>query len=189
MSERNSRKAGNPRRNLSKTRSATVSSTAKITRHSKRGSSDGGTEADAATFLPGDKATNPMHGGRWASGSRSQAWELRRFGVVRVTGGPHDVFLDFDLRRVPRLYPVWRLCRLVGVRPVWIETFRTRKGWHVWIRLRERLTAGERVAFQACAGSDVRREELNLMRVVSIRRRDPGPFWRERWNILFERKL
>lgn len=130
-----------------------------------------------------------MHGGRWASGSHIQRWELRRFGVVRVVGKSRDVFLDFDDRRVPRLYPVWRLCRLVGVTPVFVETFRTRKGWHLWIRLRESLTNAERVAFQACAGSDVRREELNLMRVVAIRRRDPGPYWRQRWNLLFDHKL
>jgi hypothetical protein len=106
-----------------------------------------------------------------------------------VVGKSRDVFLDFDDRRVPRLYPVWRLCRLVGVTPVFVETFRTRKGWHLWIRLRESLTNAERVAFQACAGSDVRREELNLMRVVAIRRRDPGPYWRQRWNLLFDHKL
>jgi len=180
-------------------RSNTGSNTGTITRRSKRASSDGKTPRAAKGKTAGGKGTSPTRGRLSAVGSNThqlmlsrpdQAWEVRRIGVIRTVGGPHDVFLDFDLGAVvPRLHPIWRLCRLVGLRPVWIESFRTRKGWHVWIRLRERLTPAERVAFQACAGSDPRREELNLMRVVAIRRNDPGPYWRERWNLLFERKL
>lgn len=97
--------------------------------------------------------------------------------------------MDFDRVRVPQLRPLWILCRKVAVTPVYIESYRTRKGWHVWIRIRESLTAAERVAFQACAGSDPRREELNLMRVLAIRRHRIGRPWSERWNLLFATKL
>ena len=180
----NSRKGSTWPRRSSKIASNIASRTATITRPSPRGSSVG-----ATTIKRGAREDRATRGRLSADGSNLQRWELQRFGVVRQIGGSHDVFLDFDTRRVPRLYPLWRLARLVGVCPVFIETFRTRKGWHVWIRLRETLTNAERVAFQACAGSDPRREELNLMRVIAIRRHDPGPFWRQRWNLLFERKI
>jgi hypothetical protein len=97
--------------------------------------------------------------------------------------------LDYDFRRVPRVRPLWAVCRIVGVRPLTIRTDRTRRGWHVLIVLAERLCPAEIVALQAIMGSDDRREALNLMRVIAIRKRPPAPFWRDRWNILFERKL
>jgi len=188
-SKLDSRVARKSRPVSSTTRSNTGSNTAKITRASKRKSFGGKTPRAEVVFPAGAKAINRTPGPRWRSGSDSREWKLYRFGVVRVVGGKRDIFLDFDHHRIPRLYPLWRLCRLVGVVPVFIESFRTRKGWHVWIKLRESLTNAERVAFQACAGSDVRREELNLMRVVAIRRSDPGSFWRNRWNLLFTFKL
>lgn len=97
--------------------------------------------------------------------------------------------LDFDFRRVPRLSSIWAVCRIVGLRPIWIRTDRTRKGWHVVIRLRQSLSNAEIVAAQAIMGSDNRREALNLMRAIAIRQRDPGPTFRDRWNLLYENKL
>ncbi len=81
------------------------------------------------------------------------------------------------------------MLRKLGLRPAFIEYFRTRKGWHVWIRLRRGLDRGERVALQALLGSDPRREELNLMRVIGIRRNGIRGEWSERWNLLFRHKL
>lgn len=68
---------------------------------------------------------------------------------------------------------------------------RTRRGWHVLIKLRERLLPSELVALQSCLGSDGRREALNLMRALAIRKECDGvtPYWKKRWNILFSGKL
>jgi hypothetical protein len=79
--------------------------------------------------------------------------------------------------------------RTIGLRPMWLRTDRTRRGWHVIIRLTRSLRPAETVAVQALLGSDSRRESLNLMRAISVQRRDPGPFWRRRWNLLFSYKL
>ena len=57
------------------------------------------------------------------------------------------------------------------------------------IRLTRALAPAETVAVQALLGSDSRREALNLMRAMSVSRRDPGAFWRRRWNLLFSYKL
>jgi hypothetical protein len=90
---------------------------------------------------------------------------------------------------VPRLRPIWLVLRKLDLRPRWIETFRTRKGWHVWIKLTRAISRGARVALQAVLGSDPRREELNLMRVIAIERHDIRGTWAERWNLLFAHKL
>lgn len=87
--------------------------------------------------------------------------------------------------------PIWAVCRIAGLRPLWIESRRTRKGWHLRIRFRERYSESELVAFQACCGSDARREALNLMRVLAVRRSEGriGPFWTARVNLLYGEKI
>lgn len=107
------------------------------------------------------------------------------------------VYLDFDFprpdRRSPSLRPIFTVLRMVGLRPSrqTIALERTRHGWHVIIQLSERLKPAEIVALQACLGSDRRREALNLMRALALRKRCNGvtPYWRKRWNILFGGKL
>lgn len=96
-------------------------------------------------------------------------------------------YIDVDTIRAPALRPYYAVCRIVGVRPLWIAYERTRRGWHVVIQFgsRDRFTPAELVAFQACCGSDIRRESLNLMRVCAIRRGRLPAFWRKRWNLLF----
>jgi hypothetical protein len=84
---------------------------------------------------------------------------------------------------------MFAVLRTIGLRPVWVRTDRTRRGWHVRIRLTRRLLPAETVALQALLGSDDRRECLNLMRVMSLARQDPGPYFRRRWNLLFKEKL
>lgn len=98
--------------------------------------------------------------------------------------------LDYDTRAVPRLQRIWAICRIVGLRPSTIRTDKTARGWHVLVWLDKRLTSGELAAFQALCQSDWKREALNLMRIVSIRRaRIRDGFWASRWNILFSEKL
>jgi hypothetical protein len=99
-------------------------------------------------------------------------------------------YLDMDQLVHPKLFTIWSVCRIIGVQPVWIESTRTRRGWHLRVYLDDRLTPAELVAFQAVCGSDRRREMLNLMRVLAIRRTPiRSRFWRARWNLLFAHKL
>lgn len=115
---------------------------------------------------------------------------IRKFGVVASRVNLTRAYLDFDRRRVPRLRPIWSVCRIVGLRPIWIESRRTRRGWHVVIQLNDRLQPAELVALQAVLRSDPRRETLNLCRVLGMRRSPVvSAFWRSRWNLLYERKL
>lgn len=115
---------------------------------------------------------------------------LRKFGVVAERVNLTRAYLDFDRRRTPRLRPIWSVCRIVGLRPLWIEHRRTRRGWHVIVQLNDRLQPAELVALQAVMRSDPRRETLNLCRVLGMRRSPiRSAFWRKRWNLLYERKL
>ena len=117
-------------------------------------------------------------------------------GLVRKTVDPRELLCDFDFphdryrqRRGPRLGPLWVTLRTCQLRPQHVEYRRTRKGWHVVIRVRHALEPAEQVAVQAVLGSDRRREGLNLMRVLCMRRMGADRFWRIRWNLLFARKL
>ena len=77
------------------------------------------------------------------------------------------------------------------MRPLWIEDRKTKRGWHRRVHFRERYEPAELVCFQACVGSDGRREALNLMRVLALRKGGTriGSFWRSRWNVLYSEKL
>lgn len=100
------------------------------------------------------------------------------------------VYIDVDRAACPRVVDLYAIFRVIHVRPVWICFRRTRRGWHAIVRLRDRLQSAEIIALQACCGSDPRRETLNLMRVLSIRRAPiRNRFWRRRWNLLYQGKL
>lgn len=115
---------------------------------------------------------------------------LGRWGIIDAKAKPNRAYLDFDLARpVPRCYPVFSTLRTIGLRAHWICYTRTRKGWHLDIDLSCKLVPGETIALQAILGSDARRETLNLMRVIAMRRFRTSKFWRERWNILYSGKL
>jgi hypothetical protein len=77
----------------------------------------------------------------------------------------------------------------VGIRPLWIRTDRTRRGWHLIARIGMSLAPSEIVALQAILGSDDRRETLNLMRAIGLRLHRLPRYWRNRYNLLFDRKL
>lgn len=125
----------------------------------------------------------------------SQANQLRDFqfnevGVIDHVSDQRMAYIDVDDRYAPSIRQFYSVCRIVGVSPVWINYRRTKKGWHIIIRLRDRLRPAETIALQACCGSDLRREALNLMRIIAIRRTPiTSRFWRRRWNILFREKL
>lgn len=162
---------------------------AKITPARQRRSFDGATRRGRGPRATGGKGTKGMRGARWASSWRTEKPKLR-FGLVKQLGADSLALLDFDTRAMPRLQRIWAVCRIVGLRPTRIRTDRTAHGWHVLVWLDKRLTSGELVAFQSACESDWKREALNLMRVVSIRRaRITDGFWSKRWNILFSEKL
>lgn len=116
---------------------------------------------------------------------------IRKAGHVRDRVRLDHAYLDFDTRRVPRLRPIWAVCRIVGLRPRSILTRRSsRRGWHVIVRLDRAIQPAELVALQFAFGSDRRRETLNLCRVLGMREsKIRDPFWQVRWNLLYERKL
>jgi len=94
-----------------------------------------------------------------------------------------------DQHRAPSISQIAAVARIVGLRIVWTLYRRTRRGWHVVIAMRNHLTPGEAIALQACLGSDRRRETLNLMRAIAVRRGRITGFWSERWNLLYSSKL
>jgi hypothetical protein len=100
-----------------------------------------------------------------------------------------ELFLDFDRPRPPTLKMIWTVLRAMNLRPGAIEYRRSRRGWHVVVPVNASLLPAEQVALQAVMGSDSRRELLNAMRVLSIRRRGARPFWRARWNLLYAHKI
>ena len=104
----------------------------------------------------------------------------------------HDsrtILLDFDKHYAPRLSPLFAVLHIIGLRARWIHYERTRRGWHVRIRLEYPLLPAETVALQFALGSDKRRETLNLMRVFWLARKEHKAKWSKRWNILYERKV
>lgn len=135
---------------------------------------------------------------------------LRRFGIVKETARADRVYIDLDFpkkqsrrllraRRLPLniargvlpISVIRAVCSIIGLKPTMVRYDRTARGFHVVIYLpwRQRLPRAECVALQLCLGSDARRETLNLMRARSIRQHGAPPHFRNRWNLLFERKL
>ena len=100
----------------------------------------------------------------------------------RATGNPKR------LNRYVPSPPVQSLAHTLGLKVVWQRWDKTQHGWHLVIKIRQRLTLAEIIAAQAILGSDRARERLNLARAISIRLR-PSKFWKARANILYKRKI
>jgi hypothetical protein len=81
------------------------------------------------------------------------------------------------------------VCRLVGLTIDVAEYRRSRRGWHVAVKVSEPLPPAEQVALQLALGSDNHREVLNLARIRGMRQNGATAFWRGRWNLLYGRKL
>jgi len=116
---------------------------------------------------------------------RRTSWP-KRLGRVAVRWQPGWVLCDYDRpRQPPAIGRLTALCRLMALHPVAVRYSKTRRGWHVVIRVRERLTLIQSVTVQAILGSDPFREAFNFARA----RTEPGPYWASRANILFEQKV
>jgi hypothetical protein len=81
------------------------------------------------------------------------------------------------------------VARILGICPSAVCYKRTRRGWHVAIVFLEEFTPIELISLQAILGSDPMREALNFMRLYHGKKRDIPLFWRNRSNILYEKKL
>jgi hypothetical protein len=74
----------------------------------------------------------------------------------------------------------WPLFGRLKVRD--IDVRRTRHGYHVRIRVKNRISSRELNFLQLAFGSDFRRECMNLRRLISIKQM-------RSWNVLFEFKF
>jgi hypothetical protein len=105
----------------------------------------------------------------------------------------HAIFLDCDsigtISPPPpkRSYIRWILSSICGIQIQSIYYKKTQRGWHVIIRVHERLTPLETVALQSILGSDPMREALDFMRAREIENADE--YWQTRWNILYDFKV
>lgn len=114
-----------------------------------------------------------------------------KFGVIdAVSDIPegYALFVDYDTDHDTKSFcDISAIARIVDIKPSSVCYKRTRRGWHVIIRLTEKLEPIELVCLQAIYESDPMREALNYMRVKNMHKADA--FWRQRWNILYQRKI
>ncbi|MDA8161414.1 MAG: hypothetical protein M0022_00700 [Desulfobacteraceae bacterium] len=149
----------------------------------------------------------------WGRGS-GKAGRFLKWGLVEEFHEPGKIMVDIDdkknmlnLRKsdhidsrrrkligissVRRLWirgiSIQSLAHTIGLSVQWIRWDRTRHGWHIVIKVRQKLTLAETIAAQAILGSDPARERLNLARCISLRKR-PSKYWEARANILYSRK-
>lgn len=81
-------------------------------------------------------------------------------------------------------------CRCWRWRPSSVRVDRTARGFHIVadVIVREgKMPDMAIVAAQAILGSDARREAFNLLRAMHVSLGTVPPFWRSRWNVLYER--
>lgn len=112
-----------------------------------------------------------------------------KFGVVDHVASATSLYIDVDRAVPPKFSDLVSTLRAVGMRPVWTCYRRSARGWHIIVKMRYRIFPGEQIALQVLLGSDRRRETLNIMRLLSIRKHGANAFWRKRWNILYRYKL
>jgi hypothetical protein len=131
------------------------------------------------------------------------AGRFRKWGVIGELHEDNKIMCDFDDLEVKRgqkkpkchtrnkslPHPnLQSLMHTLGTGVVWQRWDRTKHGWHLIVKIRQRLTLAEIIAAQAILGSDRDRERLNLARAISVRLR-PSKFWKARANLLYSRKL
>lgn len=97
--------------------------------------------------------------------------------------------LDYDRPRPPRdsYRRIVAALRWLRLRPLALVYRRTVRGWHVKIALARRCAPLVVVALQSILGSDPKRETFNLVRARALPRVPHG--WRDRYSVLFGRKL
>lgn len=93
---------------------------------------------------------------------------------------------DFDTT-IPRAFMarVAFVCRVQRCSVLWLEVHATRRGYHVIIVVRGRISFQRVVLIQALLGSDWKRELFNSRRATAWR--NVPAFWRNRANVLYSR--
>jgi len=111
-------------------------------------------------------------------------------GIIEEIHRSDTLLLDWDHRGLGGLpRRVESGLRIAEIRPLWIRYDRTKHGWHAVIRLRRDFSRAEIVALQAIAGSSWEREAMNFRRHLQMKKCPAPKFWRERFNVLYSRKL
>lgn len=97
------------------------------------------------------------------------------------------LFVDFDFPSKAIAVPTLNsILRITGLHSTAVRYSRSKRGWHVVVLLKEKLTRMERVAMENILGDDPMRGALNFTRA---RANISSRFWRQRWNILYDFKV
>jgi hypothetical protein len=121
------------------------------------------------------------------------ALNFEKFGQIdRVSDFPqgYALFMDCDTKnpdRLPQPAFIRWILTIIGIQSSSIVYRETKRGFHVIIRILEKLEPVELVAVQAILGDDPMRAALNLMRARQSEIMDD--YWRTRWNILYDHKV
>lgn len=95
------------------------------------------------------------------------------------------LYLDIDGKLPNGIHTrIVRSCEMMGWRLTAVRYDKTRRGWHVVVAVRRKLSALTIVAMQAILGSDRNRELFNLSRARKLR--NVPREWRNQWNVLYE---
>jgi len=100
-----------------------------------------------------------------------------------------NVRVDWDQRAAPCLGVIVERLQRACRRLVWLSYRRSPsgRGWHLEARVRPGpRSAVEVVALQLLLGSDPKREAHNLNRARHVDAGDVPPFFRSRWNVLYQ---
>ena len=141
--------------------------------------------------------SQPVSGARGVLGVIAELYESNKllcdFDQPKVKHGRRRLRLGENRRFSNRreFYPsppLQSLAHTLGLKVIWQRWDKTRHGWHLIVKLRQKLTLAEIICCQTLLGSDKARERMNLAREISLRLH-PSRFWERRANILFSRKL
>lgn len=112
---------------------------------------------------------------------------IKKFGVIKELADSHTTLLDFD-NPIPRNWYIKLLwvSRTIHAKPIYCRTDKTKHGYHIIVKWDREWSDYQILALQSILGSDYRREALNLFRLDNS---PQTPAAKQRWNILYERKV
>jgi hypothetical protein len=123
----------------------------------------------------------------WSAPKSFRHGKFRKWGIVKELHSNFKILCDFDSSAIPAPC-LYSLVHTLGLTVEWFRYDRTKRGWHLIIKVKEFLTDAEIIACSLILGSDIDRARLDLTRAISIRLH-PSKFWHKRVSILFDRKI